>query len=95
MVYTFQLQYVVTQIRKAKNETDESNEAIVKSLIERVQSGSLYSRDTATGRYIYSSEKRGLCLMKCSSEMLQNLPYFWNMKTYIFFHFMLLYFSPN
>ena len=26
----------------------------------------------------HSLEIRGLCLMKCSSEMLQNLPYFWN-----------------
>ena len=37
----------------------------------------------------YSSEKRGLwlCLMTCSSEMLQNLPYFWfwNTKTRIVF----------
>ena len=33
----------------------------------------------------HSSEMRGLCLMKCSSEMLQNLPYFWNMKTHILF----------
>ena len=51
----------------------------------------------------YSSEKRGLwlCLMTCSSEMLQNLPYFWNKKNhlgniFLVFHFMLLvlYFSP-
>jgi len=63
-------------------------------LIERVQSGSLYSRDTATGWYIYSSEKRGLCLMKCSSEMLQNLPYFWNMKTHVHSFFYSI-FSPN
>ena len=33
--------------------------------------------------------------MKCSSETLQNLPYFWNTKTHVdffIFHFMLLYF---
>ena len=29
----------------------------------------------------HSSEIWGLCLMKCSSEMLQNLAYFWNKKT--------------
>ena len=35
-----------------------------------------------------SSEIRGLCLMKLSSEMLQNLSYFWNNKNQIgFFHF--------
>ena len=31
----------------------------------------------------HSSEKRVLCLMKCSSKTLENLPYFWNMKTRI------------
>ena len=29
----------------------------------------------------HSTEIRGLCLMKWPSEMLQNLPYFWNTKT--------------
>ena len=46
----------------------------------------------------HSSEIRGLCLMKCSSETLQNLPYFWNTKTHVvffLFHFVLLYFFPN
>ena len=33
------------------------------------------------------SEIRGLCFMKLSSETLQNLPYFWNMKTHFFFRF--------
>ena len=36
--------------------------------------------------------------MKLPSEMLQNLPYFWNTKTHVVFfvfHFMLLYISPN
>ena len=46
----------------------------------------------------HSSEIRGLCLMKCSSEMLQNLPYLWNTKTHVdfffVFHFVLLFF-PN
>ena len=28
----------------------------------------------------HSSEKRGICLMKCSTEKLQILAYFWNMK---------------
>ena len=32
---------------------------------------------------MHSSEMRGLCLMKWPSEMLQNLPYFWNMKTHV------------
>ena len=46
--------------------------------------------------HIHSSQFQGLCSMKSSSEMLQNLPYFWNMKTHIvIFHFMLLYFFPN
>ena len=36
----------------------------------------------------HSSEKRGVCLMKSSSEMLQNLPYFIYTKTQsCFFHF--------
>ena len=45
----------------------------------------------------YSSEiRRGLCLNKCFSEMLQNLPYFWNMKTHVdFFNFIQLNFFPN
>ena len=33
----------------------------------------------------HSSEIRGLCLMKCSCETLQNLLYFWNTKTTLFF----------
>ena len=37
----------------------------------------------------HSSEVRGLCLMKCSTETLENLPYFWNTKTHIVFpHFL-------
>ena len=45
---------------------------------------------------IHSSEIRGLCWMKCLSEILQNLPYFIYMKTQsCFFHFILLYFFPN
>ena len=44
----------------------------------------------------HPSEIRGLCLIKWPSETLQNLLYFWNMKTHlVFFHFVLLYFSPN
>ena len=31
----------------------------------------------------YSSEMRGICLMKCSRETIQNLPYFWNIKTHV------------
>ena len=47
-------------------------------------------------KYHHSSEIKGLCIKKWPSEMLQNLPYFWNMKTYLFFfHFVLHYFSPN
>ena len=30
----------------------------------------------------HSSEITGLCLMKCSNEMIKILPYFWNTKTY-------------
>ena len=41
---------------------------------------------------IYSSELRGLCLMKLLSEIPQNLPYFFEyenpQKTFIIFHFM-------
>ena len=36
-------------------------------------------------RKLYSSEIRGLCLMKLSSEMLQNLPSFWNKNIQIVF----------
>ena len=36
---------------------------------------------------MYSSEIRGLCLMKWPCEILQNLPYFWNTKTHVFFSF--------
>ena len=37
----------------------------------------------------HSSEIRGLCLMKCPCEMVQNLPYFINMKTQnCFFRFL-------
>ena len=48
----------------------------------------------------HSSEIRSLCLMKCSSEMIQNLPQFWNMKTHVvsfIFYFVIyfIYFSPN
>ena len=47
----------------------------------------------------HSSEKRVLCLMKSSSEMLQNLPYFIYMKTQsrLFLFFILCYFifPPN
>ena len=32
----------------------------------------------------HSSEIRGLCLMKCSSETFQNLSYFWIMWVFIF-----------
>ena len=39
---------------------------------------------------VYSSEIRGLCLMKWPSENLQNLPYFWNIQTHVF----LLFFIP-
>ena len=45
----------------------------------------------------HSSEIRGLCLKKCSSETLQNLPYFWNTKTqvntklFLVFHFVLVF----
>ena len=49
--------------------------------------------------HMHSSEIRGLCLMKCSSKMLQNLPYFWNTKTHVVFLFFIscyvLYFFYN
>ena len=35
--------------------------------------------------YFHSSEIRSLCLVECSSETLQNFPYFWNTETYIGF----------
>ena len=35
----------------------------------------------------HSSEIRGLCFLKFSSERLQNLLYFWNMKTHVVFFF--------
>ena len=43
------------------------------------------------------SEIRSLCLMKCTIEMLQNMPYFWNTKAHeVIFHFMLYsIFPPN
>ena len=40
------------------------------------------NRNVFTG---HSSEKRGLCLMKSSSKMLQNLPYIIYMKTQSYF----------
>ena len=49
------------------------------------------------GTYIvpHSSEIRGLCLMKCSIEMLQNLVYFLECEnSSSFFHFVLLYYFP-
>ena len=37
---------------------------------------------------MHCSEKRGLCKLKMSNKMLQNLPYyFWNKKTQIYFFF--------
>ena len=42
----------------------------------------------------HSSKISCLCLMKCPSETLQNLPYFWNTQVSVF-HFVLLYFSPK
>ena len=37
---------------------------------------------------IHSSEIGGLCLMKCPSEILQNLPYFYHKKAHVvFFYF--------
>ena len=38
-------------------------------------------------------KKRGLCLMKCSSKTLQNLPYFWNTKTHMRVH--LVFYIPK
>ena len=31
----------------------------------------------------YSSEMRGICLIKRSRETIQNLPYLWNIKTLV------------
>ena len=48
------------------------------------------------GKLSHSSEISGLCSMKSASETLQNLPYFWNMKTYIVFSFCAtLFFCPG
>ena len=46
---------------------------------------------------VHSSEIGGLCLMKCPSEILQNLPYFYHKKThavFFIFHLVQLYFFP-
>ena len=46
----------------------------------------------------HSSEIGGLCLMKWPSQTLQSLPYFWNTKSHVDFHFSFhatLFFSPN
>ena len=47
-------------------------------------------------RDMNSSEIRVLCLMKCSSGRIQNLPYFWNKKIYILVIFVSCYlmFAP-
>ena len=55
-------------------------------------------KNTLCDSVCHSSEIRSLCLIKCSSKTLQNLLYFWNMKTHVVFfvfHFVLLYFFPN
>ena len=38
----------------------------------------------------HSSEIRGLCLMKCFSETLQNLPYFWRFSFRVALFFSLM-----
>ena len=45
------------------------------------------SAKAVEGKKNYSSELRGLCLIKCSSKMLQSLLYFWNTKTHTEFLF--------
>ena len=46
---------------------------------------------------MHSSEIRGLCLMKCPSETLQNYILYIRKSKVAFsiFHFVVLYFSPN
>ena len=46
----------------------------------------------------HSSEIGSLCLMKWPSQTLQSLPYFWNTKSHVDFHFSFhatLFFFPN
>ena len=60
--------------------------------VSRPPDGHLVDQDKHSYQYCrsiircHSSEIRGLCMMKWPCEMLQNLPYFWKMKTQIFFH---------
>ena len=39
----------------------------------------------------HASEIRGLCCLKCSSEMLETLPYFWNLNIPTYFWLSLRY----
>ena len=60
-------------------------EKVNTSTIRTIKYLGIYLTHTATYIHtlVHSSEIRGLCLMKLSSEILQNLPYFWNKKTQI------------
>ena len=54
----------------------------VSSLSSSSSSSSTYVTSICTQVRFHSSEIiRGLCLMKLSRQILQNLPYFWNKKT--------------
>ena len=57
----------------------------------------IHSTSTTILIVYHSSEIRGLCSTKCSSETLQNLLYFMYKKTHVVFfvfHLVQLYFSP-
>ena len=60
---------------------------VVKIYIFEMSCQNIYLKKKNLGSRIirHSSEIRGLCLMKCSSKMLQNLSHFWNTKTHIVF----------
>ena len=74
-----------------KNLIGKSNNCLQnRSQISQVQKSFL----TIKNSQYHSSEVRGLCFMKLSSEMLQYLPYFWNKKSknpnsffFFIFHF--------
>ena len=65
---------MTSHYNKAQNEINDTFQYYTTLLEER----KVCKQTAAIG---HSSEIRGLCLMKLSSEMLQNLPNFWNKKT--------------
>ena len=83
---------VFQSILCTKKEEPKKNESLkrenkLKAFIKRSSEPllNLHVSSNTSSQVIHSSEIRSLCLMKWPSEMLQNLSYFWNMKTYVFF----------